>query len=629
MTDGEWLAGAGRGGNAIRIRPAKVNGCWRNPATKLSGVDEGKLLCAMYAWDGGAYPGNEFYEPYGMLSGSGDPAAACCSTITELGNPEINLAVCGTNTLVCSKDGTTRTIGTGTMTTSSPLPPTELMPKKLRRSPSAEGLHQLLARDGLSVTQRKRLLKRLSQRQQQKVEEDLDGLLQQSDAGLQMGRLLAERDALVALANPCASAGISQFTAELDVLEDGSSVAVITFLGSLNPMTMGHVQCLEEARRILLGADGFGRPERLEDFDYCLGLIEINNDQRVGDKMAAQGSPDGMLIPHAERTRLVQLTVAGHSWLGFGWGLAMDELRHHYPKLRLTHFELNGADDVVKYGKFWSQESARMIVMGRPGSTEAVREGMANARDRFGQPSPIDADDTNFILGPELPDISSSAARKATVARDKVELQKLVHPAVAEWMLKAQQHQSRRSPPLFSVDMVKKAADTGGAADAAINMTPTLELAEGVPPALWPDIPQDLSYLTASEVTDGDLFSCATEVDQLVERLLITKPVRKKKAPPRPPVPPPPPGGVPPPPLGPPPQLAGVEDKQERAALDTRTKMGLEIEQKSLEKRLQAGAITKEEQARLDEIKTLLKPPALVGDPREEMLAAITAQRVD
>ena len=149
VVDGEWLADA-RTGNAVRIRPAKANGNWRSPASKLRGADAGKLLCPMYAWDAGAYPGalllltthgrrhtrarggllwwwgaetgrgrfgrgewrevrhlltvssrvvwvvvmaaagNEFYEPYGMLSGSGDPAAACCSTITELGNPEIN-----------------------------------------------------------------------------------------------------------------------------------------------------------------------------------------------------------------------------------------------------------------------------------------------------------------------------------------------------------------------------------------------------------------------------------------------------------------------------------------------------------------------------------------------------------
>lgn len=60
----------------------------RNPADKLQGTDADKLLVAMYAWDGNAYPGNEYWD--GQLSASGDPAAACCSTIAELQNPLIN-----------------------------------------------------------------------------------------------------------------------------------------------------------------------------------------------------------------------------------------------------------------------------------------------------------------------------------------------------------------------------------------------------------------------------------------------------------------------------------------------------------------------------------------------------------
>merc|ERR1712150_294596 len=75
--------------NPIRIKHDTT----RNPAQMLPPAEypEDKwVIVAMYAWDGNAYPGNEWWLGPAAWAQSGDPAAACCSAITILQNPNLN-----------------------------------------------------------------------------------------------------------------------------------------------------------------------------------------------------------------------------------------------------------------------------------------------------------------------------------------------------------------------------------------------------------------------------------------------------------------------------------------------------------------------------------------------------------
>ena len=65
---------------------------------------------------------------------------------------------------------------------------------------------------------------------------------------------------------------------------------VVSTLGSLCPITLGHVQMHTDARAILLGQAKAAHPPALipEPFAYVLGFFNTNGDRYVSDKLAAK-----------------------------------------------------------------------------------------------------------------------------------------------------------------------------------------------------------------------------------------------------------------------------------------------------------------------------------------------------
>ena len=155
----------------------------------------------------------------------------------------------------------------------------------------------------------------------------------------------------------------------------------------------------------------------------------INTNQHeftlVDRKLRAKGEAS---ISIGDRRRLVQLAVEEHEWIAWEVheGETVGTLTENYPHLSFVHFTMNGADDVLRYRKWgWAGPERRMITMGRPGDTQKV----IDCAKRAG----VDLDAGLFVMGPELPNISSSAARLAIARNDLAAAALLLHPSVLAW----------------------------------------------------------------------------------------------------------------------------------------------------------------------------------------------------
>ena len=140
---------------------------------------------------------------------------------------------------------------------------------------------------------------------------------------------------------------------ELGKLPAGSRVAVVTLLGSFCPVTEGHVQMFTEARKLLLMINDVSpRGHFFEPFAACVGFISLNSDRYLEEKLAPSGD---RLLTKQQRLALIEMATAKIPWLqscAEHHKESVQDLRHKWPALHFEHFEMNGADDVVKYQKW-------------------------------------------------------------------------------------------------------------------------------------------------------------------------------------------------------------------------------------------------------------------------------------
>ena len=143
-------------------------------------------------------------------------------------------------------------------------------------------------------------------------------------------------------------------------------------------------------------------------------------------------------ISAQSRRMLVDLAVEDIAWISShrnAWA-SLAELQSSFPKLRFIHYEVDGADVALK-NRTWRRcsEQSRRVAMGRAcadGESNPTQEIIAMA-----QQDGIDIAAGRFIIGPELPDISSSRVRAALRAGDLAALRGMLHPRVLDWNLTA------------------------------------------------------------------------------------------------------------------------------------------------------------------------------------------------
>eukprot|EP00929_Paragymnodinium_shiwhaense_P112161 TRINITY_DN80418_c0_g1_i1.p1 TRINITY_DN80418_c0_g1~~TRINITY_DN80418_c0_g1_i1.p1 ORF type:complete len:455 (-),score=47.21 TRINITY_DN80418_c0_g1_i1:282-1520(-) len=225
----------------------------------------------------------------------------------------------------------------------------------------------------------------------------------------------------------------------------GGNVAIITFQGTLCPVTVAHIEAVKETRLQLLGEASerlqvAERPQKLPHFQSVFAFIGLNPDDYVASKFGGRRASTGF-IPADERRALVDLATGEHDWIHSCWNVwkCADKLMSEFKEQGLVWYELDGADVALR-SRTWNRawEGRRYACVGRPadpGAENGTHDVVRRMEEDGKGPSSEWYQEGSYLLLPELPRLSSTQARQALKSEDMTVLNRTLHEHVLQELL--------------------------------------------------------------------------------------------------------------------------------------------------------------------------------------------------
>ncbi len=204
------------------------------------------------------------------------------------------------------------------------------------------------------------------------------------------------------------------------------SVGVIVFAGSFCPPTKAHTQALKEARSILMGRKQPVTARLTAVCDACIALVSCDNDQLLRRRIDRVKCAEPRISKRTRENLFRLATASDRAWIEITetWPRIAD-LESSFPKLAFTSYALNGADDVLVDRKWvGSSKTRRLITMGRGEYTDRLLQAASKYQTHADY----------FIVGPNLPDISCTLARKALRSCDQEAVHSMLCKPVVSWL---------------------------------------------------------------------------------------------------------------------------------------------------------------------------------------------------